>query len=305
MQARRDGGTSSTCTGHLEASHVKTTKNPARSTNFKGNIEGRMLRVANRTELLSGVEEFNEEYARAMYRELHHGASQNTSSSSLRGSVMHVEKAIMCYLYFKAKNIQLPACIERSWLKELRIAHEDKTIRKENVKWYRFGRYRKVGGMSEVVVRAPRKNIFTYVNCGRDDSGLPSVGRVYGILCCESKSYILLRWLTPKFVGSSGSIPATHIVRQQHTRLFLTNVCAVIHIDQLENVVHIVPDFKYHTEDGKYSYFYVNNIPLGTTLRSQAKHDLYALQEHKEQEHKECETQGDVSLMRSQVYGEL
>ena len=128
--------------------------------------------------------------------------------------------------------------------------------------------------------RAPKKGgIFTSVACGADDEGLPSIGRVLGILYVRERTYILIRWFSPTFLNSNRAIPRRKVLAQQYKRLVLTNSCAVVQIDQLVSVCHVVPEFvSFHDENVENLYF-VNNLPLGTTLRNKAKENLYAIQE--------------------------
>lgn len=222
----------------------------------------------------------------------------------------------LCHLYFQLQEVTLPPCVAKVWLSEVRNIHKE-DVTPGDVGWYQFGRFRKasscvavtacvclcfnnvcvhtitlfllfirlvlptcqVGSQREIVVRAPRKSPtlrHTYVHCGSDGNGLPSVGRVYGILHVHGRSYVLLRWFTPTFPGSAKRLQHS-IISNNYTHLSLTVACAVINIDQIERVVHVVPDFCVFTPTRQ--LFHLNSTPLGTTLRSAAKELAYTLEE--------------------------
>lgn len=135
-----------------------------------------------------------------------------------------------------------------------------------------------VGSSNEIVVRAPKESPtlrYTYLHCGSDEKGLPSIGRVLGILHFKGRSYVLLRWFTPTFPGYN-KLQKHHIISKKCTQLELTNACAVINIDQIERVVHLVPNFCVFSRSRQ--LFHLNPTPLGTTLRADAKELAYTLQ---------------------------
>ena len=267
-----------------------------------------MLKLNVQATLLEGLPNDAEDYNAAMYMVgsfSEFSGSSKGSSSTLSGSISNVQGSWSCYIYFRSKHVSLPPCELRVYMKEVRIAHcassggDGGVVQESEVQWFKFGRFRKFGTLfaytcliydllcyalgtsQEIVVRGPKRgNIFTHVACGADARGLPSIGRVLGILHVRNRAYIILRWLSPTFLNSNRPIPRKNILAQQYRRLVLTNTCAVVQVDQLVSVCHVVPEFDTFNDDqSTQTLYYVNNRPLGTTLRNKAKENLYACAE--------------------------
>ena len=93
------------------------------------------------------------------------------------------------------------------------------------------------------------------------------------ILRVRDRGYLLLRWYTPTFEGSSNQIPATHVCRQRYDRVKLTNKVVVEELDHIERTVAVAPNWAIA------GLWYINKTPLGTTIQSKAWETAMALQE--------------------------
>ncbi len=153
----------------------------------------------------------------------------------------------------------------------------------QEVLCWKFIRFKKAGGSSECVVRAPVGSNITCVDCGNQ-----SYGQVLAILEVRGVAMLLVRWLTPVYAGSyrplqfrnatgtrqRGQPPISSIVHSNYTGLKLTNTVVCIPIDHVLSTAHIVPNFKKMPVEGE--YFFCNSTPLGSTKRAVAWESLLA-----------------------------
>ena len=141
---------------------------------------------------------------------------------------------------------------------------------------FRFLRFRKVGGLQDIVIRPKRSPIyFTVVKSKGDDA---NYSRVLGIMRVRGRGYLLLRWFTPTFPGSTDPVPVTHVCRQRYERVKLTNNVVVEQLDHIERTVAIAPHW---TIPG---LWYINHTPLGTTLQNTAWDTAMTLNEDESKE---------------------
>jgi hypothetical protein len=257
----RNGGWSVTCTSSWERAHTIFAKVPAQHHNRKGVPEVRMLKWVRDSDYMCK--------SRQAVGSTSDQASEATTTSSVRGSVTRVQGRIFLYQYFRLKNPVFPSIVNRVLLRELRRAADDDTVTLDDVEYWQFLRFRVVGGAVEHVVRSPKALSTTCIECG----GF-SYGEVLAIASTRETTFLVVRWFTPSFPGSTKRPSPQHVVATKYLRLKLTNAVVVIPLDHVQQVVHIVPDFKAE------GFFFVNTTPLGTTLRARPWETKLALTAH-------------------------
>ena len=120
-----------------------------------------MLKLNVQANLLEGLPTDAEDYNRAMYMV---GAfsdvsgSSASSSSTMSGSILSTQGRWKCYIYFRAKEVRLPPCATKVYMKEVRAAHQASggsggVIQESEVCFFKFGRFRKYGTPHEIVIR--------------------------------------------------------------------------------------------------------------------------------------------------------
>ena len=165
--------------------------------------------------------------------------------------------------------MMLPTIVTRVLLAEIRRATTDDTVILTEVEYWQFLRFRAVGEAVEHVVRSPKALSTTCIQCGAF-----SFGQVLAIPSVRETTFLVVRWFTPSFPGSTKRPSPQHVVATKYLRLKLTNAVVVIPLDHVEQVVHIVPDFR------ATDFFFVNTTPLGTTLRARPWETKLALSTH-------------------------
>ncbi len=256
----RNGGWSVTCTSSWERAHTIFAKVPAQHHNRKGVPEVRMLKWVRDSDYLCNS------------RQGLGSASDRTSeatTSTASGSVTRVQGAIFVYQYFRLKAVEFPQCATRVLLCELRRAVDDDTVTLLEVGYWQFLRFRRVGTAVEHIVRSPKTLSTTCIQCNTF-----SFGQVLAIANVRDCTYLVVRWFTPSFPGSTKRLSDQHVVSAKYLRLKLTTNVVVIPLDHVEKVVHIVPDFR---EPG---FYFINTSPLGTTLRARPWEMRLAIAQH-------------------------
>jgi hypothetical protein len=271
--ARRNGGWASTCTSSYEKSHTLFAKNPAKHHNRKTRVEERMLKIAMKA---AYYEDIGDTVASALDISADGAASSVASSSSStrsNGAITRIRSNVSTSMYFRVRALLLPSNSERSFLREIRAAYAGIVSSSENsevllsakqvdldeIECWQFMKCKVLGRPTEHAIRAPKGQNYTSIDCGKG-----SFAKVLAIIDVRSVAVLAIQWYTPKFKGSSDLIPLSNYVARTHTRLVLTKKIVVIPVDHVVRVVHIVPDID-STSNG---IFFVNNAPLGTTMRA-------------------------------------
>ncbi len=130
-----------------------------------------------------------------------------------------------------------------------------------NVCCWRFVRFKKAGSIHEVVLRAPTAFSLTCIACGDD-----SFAQLLGIFDVFDTILLMIRWFTPTFKDHGPARRRLGPVESRYTSLKLTNSVVAIPIDHVVSTAHIVPNFSKASPPGL--FYFMNSIPLGTTLRA-------------------------------------
>jgi hypothetical protein len=211
-------------------------------------------------------------------------SSETATASTAVGSVNRFDRraSLLIYMYFRLREVVLPPVAQHCFLNEVRAAYTSEIpadaathldvnnapeISLEEIIFWQFCRFRKVGAANEVVIRAPKGLNITCVDCGEE-----SYGQVLAI-DVRSKTFLCLRWFTPTFPGSATRNRGA--VSKHYTTIKLTNRIVVLPLDQVNGTVHMVPNFVKGS-----AFFYINNSPLGSTLRARPWEEMIKQAEH-------------------------
>jgi hypothetical protein len=271
--ARRNGGWASTCTSSYEKSHTIFAKNPAKHHNRKTKVEERMLHIAMKAAYYEDIGD----NPPTNLDDTADGATSTVASSSSstrsNGAITRIRSNVCTSMYFRVRALSLPPNSERTFMREIRTAYAGIVSSSENreallsapevaleeLECWQFMKCKVLGRPIEHAIRAPKGQNFTSIDCGNG-----SYGKVLAIIDVRAVAVLAIQWYTKKFKGSSTPIPVSNYVARTHTRLVLTKQIVVIPVDHVVRVVYIIPDI----DSANNGIFFLNNAPLGTTMRA-------------------------------------